>query len=104
MQQYREAQSKHAFALATPLINPDTGSPVVAIGYPIEVGGVVVGVVTGHITLGVLSSFLDSHRASCWELLAAAIRNSPPIKWRRESGGAGQHSRRSEGLSAPSHR
>jgi adenylate cyclase len=37
---------------------------VVAIGYPIEVGGVVVGVVTGHITLGVLSNFLDAHRAS----------------------------------------
>jgi len=64
MQQYREAQSRHSFALSTPLINPDTGSPVVAIGYPIEVGGVVVGVVTGHITLGVLSNFLDSHRAS----------------------------------------
>ena len=64
MKQYREALSTHAVAFTNPLINPDTGSPVIAIGYPIEVGGVVVGVVTAHITLGVLSKFLDEHKAS----------------------------------------
>jgi len=64
MPQYREAQKRRAVAVANPQINPDTGAPVIAIGYPIEVGGVVVGVVTAHITLGVLSKFLDEHRAS----------------------------------------
>jgi class 3 adenylate cyclase len=64
MVQYREARSRRTAAITAPIINPDTGAPVIAIGYPIEVGGLVVGVVTAHITLGVLSKFLDEHRAS----------------------------------------
>ena len=37
MPQYREAQRTHAVAITNPQINPDTGAPVIAIGYPIEV-------------------------------------------------------------------
>src|SRR5262245_5003600 len=102
MQQYREAQSRHAVALSTPLINPDTGSPVVAIGYPIEVGGVVVGVVTGHITLGVLSGFLDSHRASPNSItviahkLGTVVAHPVPGKAIRQIGGKPQIAKISE--------
>jgi len=64
MPQYREALSRHAVAVSDPQINPDTGAPVIAVGYPIERGGLVVGVVTAHITLGALSEFLEAHKAS----------------------------------------
>jgi len=64
MPQYREALRRHAVAVSDPQINPDTGAPVIAVGYPIERDGLVVGVVTAHITLGVLSEFLETHKAS----------------------------------------
>ena len=102
MQQYREARSRHAFALSTPLVNPDTGAPVVAIGYPIEVGGVVVGVVTGHITLGVLANFLDSHRASpnsitlIADRLGTVVAHPVPGKGIKQIGGRAQIAKTSE--------
>jgi class 3 adenylate cyclase len=64
MSQYRAAHDKHAVAVSEPQINPDTGAPIIAVGYPIERNGLVVGVVTANITMGVLSEFLASHRAS----------------------------------------
>ncbi len=64
MPQYREARSRHAVAVSEPQINPDTGAPIIAVGYPIERDGLVVGVATANITLGVLSKFLEAHKAS----------------------------------------
>jgi adenylate cyclase len=64
MPQYREARSRHAVAVSNPTVNPDTGAPIIAVGYPIERDGLVVGVVTANITLGVLSQFLEAHKAS----------------------------------------
>ena len=64
MPQYRGAHDRHAVAVSEPTINPDTGAPIIAVGYPIERDGLVVGVVTANITMGVLSEFLGSHRAS----------------------------------------
>jgi adenylate cyclase len=64
MPQYREARSRHAVAVSDPQINPDTGAPIIAVGYPIERDGLVVGVVTANITLGVLSQFVEAHKAS----------------------------------------
>jgi adenylate cyclase len=61
---YREARARHAVAVSDPQINPDTGAPVIPIGYPIERDGLVVGVVSANITLGVLSRFLEAHKAS----------------------------------------
>ena len=61
---YQEAEKTHRVAVSNPQINPDTGGPVISVGYPIEVGGVVTGVASANITLGVLSKFLDAHRAS----------------------------------------
>jgi adenylate cyclase len=64
MPQYREAQVRRTVAVSDPQINPDTGAPVISVGYPIERDGLVVGVVSANITLGLLSAFLDAHRAS----------------------------------------
>jgi class 3 adenylate cyclase len=64
MPQYRAAHARHAVAVSEPTINPDTGAPIIAVGYPIERDGLVVGIVTANITMGVLSHFLASHRAS----------------------------------------
>ena len=61
---YQEAEKTRRVALSNPQINPDTGGPVISVGYPIEVGGLVTGVASANITLGVLSKFLDTHRAS----------------------------------------
>ena len=64
MAQYREARARRTTAVSDPQINPDTGAPIIAVGYPIERDGLVVGVVTANITLGVLSQFLNAHKAS----------------------------------------
>jgi class 3 adenylate cyclase len=64
MPQYRAAHDRHAVAVSEPTINPDTGAPIIAVGYPIERDGLVVGIVTANITMGALSEFLASHRAS----------------------------------------
>jgi adenylate cyclase len=64
MPQYRGAVARRAAAVSEPQINPDTGAPIIAVGYPIERDGLAVGVVSANITMGVLSEFLASHRAS----------------------------------------
>jgi hypothetical protein len=64
MPQYRAAHARHAVAVSEPTINPDTGAPIIAVGYPIERDGLVVGIVTANITMDALSQFLASHRAS----------------------------------------
>jgi class 3 adenylate cyclase len=93
MPQYREARRRHDVAVSNPQINPDTGAPIIAVGYPIERDGLVVGVVTANITLGVLSQFLDAHKASPHSVtaiaskLGMAIAHPDPAKTVRRSQG-----------------
>ena len=62
--QYREAKRTGHLAISDPIINPDTGFPMLAIGYPIVVGGELVGVASANITMETLSEFLRERKAS----------------------------------------
>ncbi|MBN9089089.1 MAG: hypothetical protein J0J01_19445 [Reyranella sp.] len=62
--QYRMAQANNGLGVADPTINPDTGYPIISLGYPIHIGGKFVGVASANITLTAMSRFLDTHKAS----------------------------------------
>src|SRR3954451_10945428 len=59
LRQYVAAERTGDVAITDPVINPDTGYPVIAIGYPIRTAGAFGGVASAHITLDVLSKFLE---------------------------------------------
>ena len=61
---YVAAKQTHALAIADPSINPDTGYPVMSLGYPIIANNKFTGFVGANITFGILSRFLASHKIS----------------------------------------
>ena len=61
---YQAAKEARALIVEEPSVNPDTGSPVIAVRYPIIKDGAFLGCASAHLTLDVLSRFLVSHRAS----------------------------------------
>ena len=61
---YQAAKEARALIVEEPSVNPDTGSPVIAVRYPIIKDGTFLGCASAHLTLDVLSRFLVSHRAS----------------------------------------
>ncbi|HEY4166187.1 MAG TPA: adenylate/guanylate cyclase domain-containing protein [Reyranella sp.] len=61
---YRMAKATNTLGIADPAINPDTGYPIISLGYPIKVDGKFVGAASANITLTMMSHFLDAHRAS----------------------------------------
>jgi adenylate cyclase len=62
--QYQLSKQSGTLSVTDPFINPDTGAPVIALGYPIRVADKFVGVASAHITLDTLSELLAAHRAS----------------------------------------
>ncbi|MCA0301248.1 MAG: hypothetical protein LCH95_02490 [Proteobacteria bacterium] len=62
--QYRMAKERMGLVVTDPFLNPDTGFPVIALGYPIEVDEAFVGVASAQITFGLLSEVLRTHKAS----------------------------------------
>src|ERR1700730_9857193 len=62
--QYQLVRRSLALAVTDPFINPDTGHPVIALGYPILVQEDFVGVASAHITFRGLSELLARHKAS----------------------------------------
>jgi len=62
-----------------PSINPDTGFPVIALRIPIFRGVEFLGCASAHITVDVLSRFLDKHRASAGSTTFVADRNNGKI-------------------------
>jgi class 3 adenylate cyclase len=70
--QYALARQNGGLAVTDPFINPDTGSPVIALGYPIRGDDKFVGVASAHITLDGLTDFLGAHRASANSLTIVA--------------------------------
>jgi class 3 adenylate cyclase len=62
--QYQLVRRSLALAVTDPFINPDTGHPVIALGYPIMVQENFVGVASAHITFRGLSELLARHKAS----------------------------------------
>jgi adenylate cyclase len=61
---YQAAKDARALIIEQPGVNPDTGSPVIFIRYPIIQDGAFIGCASANITLDVLSQYLTSHRAS----------------------------------------
>jgi class 3 adenylate cyclase/ABC-type nitrate/sulfonate/bicarbonate transport system substrate-binding protein len=64
LQGYQAAKEARALIVEQPSVNPDTGSPVISVRYPIIQDGAFIGCASANITLDVLSRFLTSHRAS----------------------------------------
>ena len=62
--QYQLVRQSHAFVVTDPFINPDTGHPVIAVGYPVMVQDNFVGVASAHITFRGLSELLTHQKAS----------------------------------------
>ena len=61
---YVVAKGTGALAVTDPIINPDTGYPVIPLAYPIRTDAQLIGVVSAHITMNVLAEFLARHKAS----------------------------------------
>jgi adenylate cyclase len=61
---YKAAKATGSLAVTEPSINPDTGYPVLSLGFPIVHNDNFVGFAGANITLDLLSRFLDRHRAS----------------------------------------
>ena len=61
---YKTAKATGSLAVTEPSINPDTGYPVLSLGFPILRDDKFVGFAGANITLNLLSRFLERHRAS----------------------------------------
>jgi adenylate cyclase len=61
---YPAAKALRALAIADAEINSDTGYPVINMRFPVDYNGDFIGCAGATITLGVLTQFLASHRAS----------------------------------------
>ena len=61
---YREMKRTTAPYVSDPLINLDTGGPILSIGAPIVRDGRFIGVAVGNITFGSFARFLDEHKPS----------------------------------------
>ena len=62
--QYQLVRQHLALAVTDPFINPDTGHPVIALGFPILVQENFVGVASAHITFQGFSELLARYKAS----------------------------------------
>jgi class 3 adenylate cyclase/ABC-type nitrate/sulfonate/bicarbonate transport system substrate-binding protein len=79
LQGYQAAKEARALIIEQPSVNPDTGSPVIFVRYPIIQDGAFIGCATANITLDVLSQFLTSHRASAHSTTLIANPNNGMI-------------------------
>lgn len=61
---YRHAKATRRLVISPPIINPDTGSPVISLAIPIIYRNHFIGIIGANITMDTLSSFLDQSRAS----------------------------------------
>jgi len=61
---YPEAKQSGALAVTKPQVNVDTGYPIINLRVPVYHDGAFIGCAGATITLGVLSRFLATHRAS----------------------------------------
>ena len=90
---YMAAKARGRLAIADPSINPDTGYPIVAVGYPIGTGTAFTGFAAANITMGDLSRFLSEKRASpnsislIYDRLGNVIAHSNKVTAQRRTGG-----------------
>jgi class 3 adenylate cyclase len=61
---YAAAKATDRLAITDPLINPDTGFPIISFGWPVHHEGTFIGFVGANMTLTALSLYLREHRFS----------------------------------------
>jgi class 3 adenylate cyclase/ABC-type nitrate/sulfonate/bicarbonate transport system substrate-binding protein len=61
---YAEARESGSLVITEATINPDTGSPIISLRYPIERNGKFIGCASANVTMDILSRFLSRHRTS----------------------------------------
>lgn len=61
---YIAAKTTGRLAVVDPMINPDTGTPVLSVAWPIKAGGQFIGIVGANMTLTSLSTYLRDNRFS----------------------------------------
>src|SRR5712672_3599453 len=76
---YQPAKTTRTLVVTEPSINPDTGFPVIALRIPIFRGVEFLGCASAHITVDVLSRFLEKHRASAGSTTFVADRSNGKI-------------------------
>lgn len=76
---YQLAKTTRSLVVTEPSINPDTGFPVIALRIPIFSGVEFLGCASAHITVDVLSRFLERNRASAGSTTFVADRNDGKI-------------------------
>lgn len=64
LRHYQQARESRGLVVNQPTINPDTGAPVISLGYPIFRDSRFVGFVGANITLQTLSEFLAANQVS----------------------------------------
>ncbi|HEY4056838.1 MAG TPA: adenylate/guanylate cyclase domain-containing protein [Kofleriaceae bacterium] len=62
--QYVGAKARDGLAVADPNINPDTGFPIMSIGWPVHQDGKFIGFVGANMTLSALSTYLRENKFS----------------------------------------
>jgi class 3 adenylate cyclase len=66
--QYAAAKTTDRLAITDPQINPDTGFPIISLGWPVHHDGRFIGFVGANMTLSALSLYLREHRFSSHSL------------------------------------
>jgi len=78
---YKDAKATGSLSVTELAINPDTGYPVLSLGFPVLRDGNFIGFAAANITVDVLSRFLDRHRASPHSTTAIVERGGPIIAY-----------------------
>ena len=78
---YKDAKATGALAVTELSINPDTGYPVLSLGFPVLRHGHFLGFAGANITVDILSRFLDRHRASPQSTTTIADRDGAIIAY-----------------------
>jgi adenylate cyclase len=78
---YQDAKATGSLAVTELSINPDTGYPVLSLGFPVLHQGRFLGFAGANITVDILSRFLDHHRASPQSTTTIADRNGAIIAY-----------------------
>jgi len=76
---YQAAKANGTLAVTPPVINPDTGFPILSVRVPIFADGAFIGCTSANITVDVLSRFLALNRASAHSLTFIADRRDGKI-------------------------
>ena len=76
---YQSAKTTRSLVVTEPSINPNTGFAIISVRIPIFRGIEFIGCASAHITVDVLSRFLDKQRASAGSTTFVADRNNGKI-------------------------